>query len=102
MPTASTWTPQPGDLFELLAEHERKFNASFALIPSEDLLSPLARAASLSDAFSRYFFGEHEVFGRWSFQGGSIVGRVQQEIVAPILRRSGQAQHVTLHASSGL
>jgi glycine hydroxymethyltransferase len=102
MSTVSARLPEPGDLFTVLAEHERKFNASFALVPSENLLSPLARAAFLSDSFSRYFFDEHEAFGRWSFQGGSIVGRIQQEIVVPIMREIGGAEHVNLHAISGL
>jgi glycine/serine hydroxymethyltransferase len=90
------------DLFATLAEHDRKFNSSVSLIPSENLLSPLARAAYLSDSYSRYFFDEREAFGRWSFQGGSIAGRVQQEIVVPLLRELGRAEHVNLHAISGL
>jgi glycine hydroxymethyltransferase len=89
-------------LFETLSQHERKFNRSFSLIPSENRLSPLARAAFLSDAFSRYFFDEHETFGRWSFEGGSIAGRIQQEIVVPLLAEFGRARFVNLHPVSGL
>lgn len=96
--------PEPSidHLFALLAEHEHKFNRSFSLIPSENALSPLARAAFLSDAFSRYFFNEHEVFGRWSFQGGSIAGQIQTEVVAPLARRLARAEYVNLHPISGL
>ncbi|WP_131738038.1 hypothetical protein [Actinomadura roseirufa] len=94
--------PDIHDLFATLAEHEGKFNRSFSLVPSENLISPLTRAAFLSDSFSRYFFDEHEVFGRWNFQGGSIVGRIQKEIVTPLLRDLGRAAHVNLHAISGL
>lgn len=90
------------DLFGTLADHERQFNRSFSLIPSENLISPLSRAAFLSDSFSRYFFDEHEVFGRWSFEGGSIAGRIQQEIVVPLLRELGGAEYVNLHGVSGL
>ncbi len=89
-------------LFEILVEHEQKFNRSFSFIPSENILSPLARLAFLSDGFSRYFFDEREVFGRWSFEGGSIIGRVQQEILVPLFRRIGKAKHVNLHPVSGL
>jgi len=89
-------------LFDVLVDHETKFNRAFSLIPSENALSPLARAAFLSDAFSRYFFDEHEVFGRWSFQGGSIAGRVQTEIVIPLLRELGKARFINVHPVSGL
>lgn len=94
--------PEMPRLFAVLADHERMARRSFSLIPSENALSPLARAAFLSDAFSRYFFNEHEVFGRWSFQGGSIAGRVQTEIVAPLARKLGGAAFVNLHPISGL
>ncbi len=94
--------PSLDHLFDLLVEHEEKFNRSFSLIPSENALSPLARAAFLSDAFSRYFFNEREVFGRWSFQGGSIAGRIQTEVVVPLLRRLGRAEYVNVHPVSGL
>jgi glycine hydroxymethyltransferase len=91
-----------GPLFDILGTHERKLGASFSFIPSENLPSPLSRLAFLSDGFSRYFFDEKEVFGRWNFQGGSIVGRVQQEILVPLLREVGGARHVNLHPVSGL
>jgi glycine hydroxymethyltransferase len=95
-------SPSIYDLFSVLAEHERKFNSSFSLIPSENALSPLARTAFLSDAFSRYFFDEHESFGRWSFQGGSIAGQIQTDIVVPLLKDLGKAEFVNVHAVSGL
>lgn len=89
-------------LFELLVEHENKFHRSFSLIPSENIPSPLSRLGFLSDGFSRYFFDEKEVFGRWSFEGGSIVGRIQQEILLPLFREVGRAKYVNLHPVSGL
>jgi glycine/serine hydroxymethyltransferase len=42
------------------------------------------------------------VFGRWSFQGGSIAGRIQTEVVVPLLRRLGRAEYVNVHPVSGL
>lgn len=89
-------------IFDFLVDHETKFNRSFSFIPSENTLSPLARLAFLSDGFSRYFFDEKEVFGRWTFEGGSIIGRVQQEVLVPLFREVGQARHVNLHPISGL
>ncbi len=89
-------------LFEIMVEHEAKFDRSFSFIPSENMLSPMARLAFLSDGFSRYFFDEKEVFGRWSFEGGSIIGRIQKEILTPLFRRVGQAEYVNLHPISGL
>ena len=89
-------------LFDILVEHEGKFNRSFSFIPSENILSPLARLAFLSDGFSRYFFDEKQMSGRWSFEGGSIIGRIQREILVPLFRRVGRAEHVNLHPVSGL
>jgi glycine/serine hydroxymethyltransferase len=89
-------------LFQHLRDHEAKIRESISLIPSENVLSPLARLAYLSDGYSRYFFDEHEAFGRWSFQGGSIVGRVQQEVLVPLLQRVSRAQYVDVRSVSGL
>ncbi|MEV4412408.1 hypothetical protein [Catellatospora sp. NPDC049609] len=89
-------------LFEHLAEHDAKFRRSVSLIPSENAISPLSRLAFLSDAYSRYFFDEHEAFGRWSFQGGSIAGRIQQEVLVPTMQRLGKASFVDVRCVSGL
>jgi glycine hydroxymethyltransferase len=89
-------------LFERLGAHEAKFHSSFSFIPSENLLSPVARLAFLSDAYSRYYFGEKEVFGHWTFEGGSIAGEVQRDILQPALLRLGQAEFVDMRPVSGL
>src|SRR4051794_4501214 len=90
------------DLFRQLAEHDLYARRSFSLVPSENILSPVAKLAYQSDAIGRYFFNEYEVFGRWSFQGGSIAGEIQRSILLPRLREMGQARHVNVHAISGL
>jgi glycine/serine hydroxymethyltransferase len=89
-------------VFGLLADHEAKLARSISLIPSENSLSPLARVPLVSDAYSRYFFDEHEAFGRWSFQGGSIIGAIQRDVLVPLLRRIGRAEHVDVRSVSGL
>ena len=89
-------------LFDYLCQHEMKFARSFSLIPSENMLSPTARLAFMSDGYSRYFFDEKEVFGRWSFQGGSIIGDIQRQILFPTLQRLGKAKFVDVHSISGL
>ena len=86
----------------MLEEHEKKFNRSFSLIPSENVLSPLARLAFLSDSFSRYFYDEKNFFRYWRFEGGSLIGRVQQEILIPLLQKVGRARHVNVRPVSGL
>jgi glycine hydroxymethyltransferase len=93
---------QIDSLFNILLEHETKLNESFSFIPSENILSPVARLAFLSDGFSRYFFDEINVSGRWSFPGGSIVGRIQTEILVPLLRVVGGAEYINVHGISGL
>src|SRR5258708_3247815 len=89
-------------VIEILEEHEQKFRRSFSLIPSENVLSNAARLSFLSDGFSRYFFDEGKMSGQWAFQGGSIVGRIETEILIPLLQRLGQARFVDVHANSGL
>ncbi len=90
------------DITALLISHERKFDGSFALVPSENQLSPLARLAYESDAYARYFFNENEVFGRWNFEGGSIAGLIQTDLLVPALCRIGGAKHANVHGISGL
>jgi len=90
------------DITGFLNAHDTHLNASFALVPSENQLSPLARIAYQSDAYARYFFNEKEVFGRWSFEGGSIAGKIQTELLVPGLCKIGGAKHVNLHGISGL
>src|SRR4051812_13213519 len=89
-------------LFDILAEHDEKLRRSFSLIPSENLLSPVARLAFLSDAYSRYFFDEREVFGKWSFQGGSIVGEIQRSVLMPLVEDVCGAAHADVRTVSGL
>jgi glycine hydroxymethyltransferase len=89
-------------LFGLLTKHEIKLKRSFSFIPSENMISPLARLAYLSDGYSRYFFDEKEVFGRWNFQGGSIIGDIQRNILMPLFRKLAKAKYIDVRAVSGL
>ncbi|GIH11859.1 serine hydroxymethyltransferase [Rugosimonospora africana] len=89
-------------MLEIVGDHERKMASAVNLIPSENLLTPAARLAYLSDAYSRYFFDEREVFGKWSFQGGSIVGEVQREVLVPLVQKVTGARHVDVRGISGL
>lgn len=89
-------------LFGFLTKHEIKLKRSFSFIPSENMISPLSRLAYLSDGYSRYFFDEKEVFGRWNFQGGSIIGDIQREILMPLFRKIAKAQYIDVRPISGL
>lgn len=93
---------QISNLFDILTAHETKFARSFSFIPSENTVSPLSRMAYFSDAISRYYFNEHDVFGQWSFQGGSIAGRIQNDILMPLLMRIAGASFADVRAISGL
>lgn len=89
-------------IFDILRTHDARMQRSINLIPSENVLSPVARLPFLSDAYSRYFFDEREVFGNWSFQGGSIIGEIQREVLLPLARRVCGAAHVDVRSVSGL
>jgi len=88
--------------FSILAEHELRYRSCFNLVPSENIISPMSRQAFLSDSFNRYFFDEKDVFEVWTFQGGSIVGRIQKEVLFEILRKVGRAKYVDVRSISGL
>ena len=72
------------------------------LVPSENLLSPLARTPFLMDLYSRYSLDDLDLFGHWVFQGGRDIGEVEHQFVRPMLSRLCDARHVSCKPISGL
>ncbi|GAB4393964.1 MAG: serine hydroxymethyltransferase [Gammaproteobacteria bacterium] len=90
------------EVLEIWSEHEKKVLDSFSMIASENILSPLASKACSGDFNNRYFFDDPTLWGEDAFHGGKIVGRIQQEILLPLLKELAGAKFVNVKPLSGL
>jgi len=86
----------------MLAAGERRSRRSFSFTPPENVLSPLARVPFALDLHGRYFFDHLSEFGSWSFFGALEGGRVEQEVLLPMLREATGAGYVDVRPLSGL
>lgn len=93
---------QINELINLLFSHEEKLNDSFSMVPSENPISPLARRVFLYDAYTRYYFDNISIWGKWAFPGGNILGRIESEILIPLLNEMTTAKYVNVKPISGL
>ncbi|MEU8606051.1 aminotransferase class I/II-fold pyridoxal phosphate-dependent enzyme [Streptomyces parvulus] len=86
------------DLLSLIGSHDARARRSINFTPSENVLSPLARVPFVSDIYARYFFD----YFRTSFVSGLDAGRVQMEILEPVLRQMARAEYVDVRPMSGM
>lgn len=93
---------QINNLVDLLLTHEEKFNNSFSMVPSENPISPLAKQVFLYDAYTRYYFDNISQWGTWAFPGGNIIGKIESEILIPLLKEMTTAKHINVKSISGL
>lgn len=89
-------------LVELLGEHERISSSGIHLTASENTLSPLCRMPFVLDVYSRYFLDDLRLFGAWWFNGGRTLGRIEQEVLLPVLTDLCGAEYVNVRPLSGL
>lgn len=89
-------------LLELLTAHESRAQRSLNFTPSENVLSPLARLPFVIDTYSRYFFDHLRLAGEWFFFGGIDAGRIELEVLQPVLRDLARARYVDTRPISGL
>ncbi|KRV46487.1 hypothetical protein AQ490_11350 [Wenjunlia vitaminophila] len=95
-------TTDPRALVGALAEHQSRARRALNLTPSENTMSPLARVPLVCDVYSRYFFDHLRLLGSWSFYGGLEPGRIELDILVPLLRELAGAAHVDVRPISGL
>ena len=93
---------QINSLINLLLLNEKKFNNSFYMIPSENPISPLAKRVFLYDAYTRYYFDNINQWGTWAFPGGNIIGKIEEEILIPLLQEMTEAKYINVKPISGL
>jgi glycine hydroxymethyltransferase len=72
------------------------------MIPSENMLPPLARLPLLSDLYSRYFFNDAEDPSDWRFPAARDAAALETQLTIPLLRRLARASHVNVRPISGL
>lgn len=89
-------------LLELLLTHEKKYENSFSMVSSENLISPLAKRVFHSDAYSRYYFDNINQWGTWAFPGGNIIGKIENDILIPLLQEMTTGKYINVKPVSGL
>jgi glycine hydroxymethyltransferase len=86
----------------LIASHEQAAAHVLVMIPSENMLPPLARLPLLSDLYSRYFFNDTEDPGDWRFPAARDAAALETQLTIPLLRHLAKASHVNVRPISGL
>ena len=86
----------------LIAAHEEAASRSLVMIPSENMLPPLARLPLLSDLYSRYFFNAAEDPGDWRFPAARDAAALETRLAIPLLKQLSRARHVNVRPLSGL
>jgi glycine hydroxymethyltransferase len=89
-------------LLEGLVNHERSSSVQLNLIPSENVLSPLARLPFVLDLHTRYFLNDFQRFGKWYFPAGKPIGELEAEILLPLLQEFTRAEYVNVRPISGM
>jgi glycine hydroxymethyltransferase len=89
-------------ILSITREHEQWIGESFSLIPSENVLSSLARDMLVGDLYSRYYFEEDRGSSAWAFPAGRAVGELLDEVLVPRLREFARAQFIDLKSNSGI
>ncbi|MFD9043274.1 hypothetical protein ACIOK4_06915 [Streptomyces bottropensis] len=90
------------DVVRLLAEHEEEAARTLNLVPSENVMTGLAKLPMLLDPYHRYFFNESDDPGRWHFRGAQRLRALETEVTVPLLERLGRATYVSVKPLSGL
>jgi glycine hydroxymethyltransferase len=86
----------------LIVAHEQAAARSIVMIPSENMLPPLARLPLLSDLYCRYFFNDAEDPGDWRFPAARDAAALETRLTIPLLRQLTRASHVNVRPISGL
>jgi glycine hydroxymethyltransferase len=104
-PAGNTGTAAGMDITQalrLIADHEQAAKQTLTMIPSENMLPPLARLPLLSDLYCRYFFNDSEDPGDWRFPAARDAAALETQLTIPLLRTLTGAGHVNVRPISGL
>lgn len=95
-------TPSLDDVLDILARHEERAHRTLSLVPSENVLSGLAKVPLVLDSYHRYFFNESGADERWTFRGAQGLRDIEMKVTIPLLQRLGKASYVSIRPLSGL
>lgn len=95
-------TPTLDDVLDILAQHEERARRTLNLVPSENVLSGLAKVPLILDSYHRYFFNEEGAADRWTFRGAQGLRDIEMKVTIPLLQRLGKASYVSIRPLSGL
>ncbi|WP_239331287.1 hypothetical protein [Frankia sp. CiP3] len=90
------------EALRLIVAHEQTAARSLNMIPSENMLPPLARLPLLSDLYSRYFFNDAQDPGDWRFPAARDAAALETRLTIPLLQQLARASHVNVRPLSGL
>jgi hypothetical protein len=90
------------DVVRLLAEHEEEAARTLNLVPSENVMTGLAKLPMLLDPYHRYFFNESDDPGRWHFRGAQRLRALETEVTVPLLERLGRAHRTSTPTQSAI
>lgn len=85
-------------LMSLVQAHDRLKAESVSLVPTENLLSPLARSVLASDLVNRYYLLDNTV---WEYPQTDLIGEIT-DIAVSALRRLYNVEHANVRPLSGL
>lgn len=75
---------------------------TISLVPSENILSPIARMPYGMDFQSRYFLDDQRLFGYWCFPKGASISEVENDMLIPSLKKLTKCEYVNVRPISGL
>lgn len=87
---------------KILFDNEKLSERSLSFIPSENSLSSLARLPLVLDAYNRYFLDDLRTIGKWSFNGGRILGKVEKDVLEPLLKEMSRSKYINTRPISGM
>ena len=94
--------PTLDDVLSILEEHEERAHRTLSLVPSENVLSGLAKIPLALDSYHRYFFNEAGAVDGWTFRGAQSLRDIEMKVTIPLLERLGGASYVSVRPLSGL
>ncbi|PQQ36105.1 hypothetical protein C6H68_21275 [Photorhabdus luminescens] len=86
---------------KILAINDRS-TSTISLVPSENILSPLARVPYLLDIQARYHLDDLRLFGERCFPSGIDVEEIENDILIPTLSTLSKGQYISVRPISGL
>ncbi|WP_296265443.1 hypothetical protein [Pseudomonas sp. UBA6562] len=90
------------DYWKNMLLQDQDVKGALSLVPSENILSPMAKLPYAMDYQARYFLDDQRLFGYWCFPNGARIGEVEHEILLPGLRKLTGCEYVNVRPISGL